>query len=150
MYHLSTRHIFAFIKTQDFRFHGFEVTLDKVTSSPEPIVRALRPEFESMYIPRALYRGTGVFLTELEPDPIQPDLFGEHIKLERLERVHQSIDELTKKYGKHTVYLGSSFLAMQHGLHAGERGIPAMRQHQGLPIERKRRIFNLPFLGDVH
>ena len=39
---------------------------------------------------------------------------------------------------------------MQHGLHAGERGIPAMRQHQGLPIERKRRIFNLPFLGEVH
>src|SRR4051794_12062064 len=148
MYHLSTRHIFAFIKTKDFRFHGFEVTLDKPTSLPEPIVHALRPEFESMCIPRALYRGTGVFLTELEP--IQPDLFGEHVKLERLERVHQSLDELTMKYGKHTVYLGSSFLAMQHLMNAGERGIPAMRQHQGLPIERKRRIFNLPFLGDVH
>jgi DNA polymerase IV len=150
MYHLSTRHIFAFIKTQDFRFHGFEVTLDKPTSLPEPIVHTLRPEFESMYMPRALYRGIGVFLTELEPDPIQPDLLGEHIKLERLERVHQRLDELTMKYGKHIVYLGSSHKAMQRGLHTGERDIPAMRQHQELDVERKRRIFNLPFLGDVH
>ena len=63
--------------------------------------------------------------------------------------VHQNLDGLTMKYGKHIVYLGSSFLAMQHGLHAGERGISAMRQHQELDVERKRRIFNLPFLGDV-
>jgi hypothetical protein len=54
------------------------------------------------------------------------------------------------KYGKHTVYLGSSFLAMQHGLRAGERDIPAMRQHQELDVERKRHIFDLPFLGEVH
>src|SRR4051794_25149335 len=150
MYHLSTRHIFAFIKTQDFRFHGFEVTLDKPTSLPEPIVHALRPEFENMYIPCALYRGTGVFFTELEPDPMQPDLFGEHIKLERLEEVHHRFDELTAKYGKHIVYLGSSHLAMRRGLHSGERGQLPMRQHQELDVERKRRIFKLLFLGDIH
>jgi hypothetical protein len=103
-----------------------------------------------MHIPRALYRGTGVLLAEPEPDPIQPGLFGGHIKLERLGRVHRSINEFTMKYGKHTVYLGSSFLAMQHGLRAGERDIPAMRQHQELDVERKRHIFDLPFLGEVH
>ena len=76
--------------------------------------------------------------------------FGGHVKLERLEKVHHSLDQITKKYGKHMVYLGSSFLAMQHGLHAGERGTPAMRQHRELDVERKRRIFKMPFLGDVH
>jgi hypothetical protein len=48
------------------------------------------------------------------------------------------------------VYLGSSFPAIKHGLHADERGTPAARQHQVLDTERKRRIINLPFLGDVH
>src|ERR671933_80068 len=149
-YHLSTRHIFAFIKSQDFRFHGMEFTLDKPTALPEFIVRAVRPHFDSIYNPKSQYRGTGIFLTDLEPDALQPDLFNEHIRIERLEKIHQSLDEITKKYGKHMVYLGSSFLAIKHGLHAGERGTPATRQHQLLDAERNRRVFNLPFLGDVH
>src|SRR3954452_23507616 len=104
------------------------------STAPPPrrsLGRRPRPHKGSWPEPNSPGCGTGAFLTELE-------------------RVHQSIDELTKKYGKHTVYLGSSFFAMQHGLHAALAGMQPMRQHQGLPIERKRRIFNLPFLGDVH
>src|SRR5690349_986085 len=78
-YQLATRHIFAFIKTQDFRFHGMEITLDKPTALPEPIVRAVRPSFDGIFSAHALYRGTGIFLTELEPDALQPDLFNEHV-----------------------------------------------------------------------
>src|SRR5690242_12207681 len=40
-YHLSTRHLFAFIKSQDFRFHGMELTLDKPTALPELIVHTV-------------------------------------------------------------------------------------------------------------
>jgi hypothetical protein len=97
-----------------------------------------------------LYRGSGIFLADLEPDMLQPDLFSEHMHIERLEKIHQSLDEVTKKFGKHLVYLGSSFLAIKHGLHTGTRGTPAARQHELSDIERKRRIINLPFLGDVH
>jgi hypothetical protein len=67
-----------------------------------------------------------------------------------LEKIHQSLDEITKKYGKHVVYLGSSFLAIKRGLHEGVRGTPAERQHELSGTERKRRIINLPFLGDVN
>jgi len=61
-YHLSTRHIFAFIKSQDFRFHGMEFTLDKPTALPEFIVSAVRPHFDSIYNLKSQYRGTGIFL----------------------------------------------------------------------------------------
>src|SRR3954449_11413774 len=149
-YHLSARHIFAFIKSQDHRFHGMEFTLDKPTALPEFIVHAVRPHFDSLFNSKALYRGSGVFLTDLEPDALQPDLFGGHVRIERLEKIHQCLDEITKKYGKHMVYLGSSFLAIKRGLHDGVRGTPAARQHELSGSERKRRLINLPFLGEVN
>ena len=81
---------------------------------------------------------------------MQPDLFNEHVRIERLEKIHQSLDEITKKFGKHMVYLGSSFLAIKRGLHDGVRGTPAARQHELSDTERKRRIINLPYLGEVN
>src|SRR3954451_8758283 len=84
---------FRFYQSTALPFHGIEVMSDKLTSFPESTAHALRSEIESVYILRALYRGTSAFLTEVDPDPIQPDLLGEHVKLEHVERVHQGIDE---------------------------------------------------------
>ena len=55
-----------------------------------------------------------------------------------------------EKYGKHTVFLGASFLAHTHAQHDGERGHLPERQRQLLPGETTRKRLGIPmFLGEV-
>jgi hypothetical protein len=64
---------------------------------------------------------TGVALIKLEEDNrAQLDLFGETLRAEKFSRVYQAVDHMREKYGKHTVFLGSSFLAHKFGQHLGE------------------------------
>ena len=55
---------------------------------------------------------------------------------------------LREKYGKHTVFLGASFLAHAHAQHDGERGQLPERQRQLLPGETARKRLGIPmFMG---
>jgi hypothetical protein len=81
----------------------------------------------------------------------QLDLFGETIRLQRLSNLYESVDTLREKYGKHTVFLGASFLAHTHAQHYGERGRLPERQHALLPGETVRKRLGIPmFMGDMH
>ena len=53
----------------------------------------------------------------------QLDLFGASLQIERMTRLYQSIDQVKTKYGKHTLFLGSSFYAHRMAQHEGERGM---------------------------
>jgi hypothetical protein len=59
----------------------------------------------------------------------------------------ESVDTLHKKYGKHTVVSGASFLAHQSAQHDGERGHLPDRQQQHLPGETKRKRLGIPISG---
>jgi len=73
-------------------------------------------------------------------------LFDENLYRERLERLYHSADQVAQKYGKHTLFLGTSFLAKKFGAHLGERGDMPRRQRELLPGETTRRRLNLPML----
>ena len=74
-------------------------------------------------LPITLSRATGVILLKLTEASYGPlDLFGEVIRLQRLSNLYESVDTLREKYGKHTVFLGASFLAHTQAQHASERG----------------------------
>ncbi len=80
----------------------------------------------------------------------QLDLFGEVIRLQRLSNLYESVDTLREKYGKHTVFLGASFLAHTHAQHEGDRGHLPERQHALLPGETTRKRLGIPmFMGEV-
>ena len=65
--------------------------------------------------------------------------------------LYESVDTLREKYGKHTVFLGASFLAHTHAQHDGERGHLPERHHALLPGETGRKRLGIPmFMGDVH
>ena len=66
-----------------------------------------------------------------------------------MERVYASIDQLDKRFGKHTVFLGSSLPAMVTRQHAGERGEIAARQTIRFKGETDRKRLGIPMLGDV-
>ena len=78
------------------------------------------------------------------------DFFGESFRIERMERLFQCVDAIKAKYGKHTLFLGSSFLAHQHAQHAGARGETPERRRVLFKGETNRKRLAIPmFRGRV-
>ncbi len=149
-WNLATNEIFFFLKTQDFRYHGCEIKLSHATNVPQDIMRAVTEYFPQAYRKSTLYRTTGITLMKLrDAGSMQLDLFGAARKTEGLQRVFKSLDELSERFGKHVVFLGSSFHAMTHLAHAGERGELTSREGNLFKGEGRRRRLGLPMLGEV-
>jgi len=140
-----------FMKTQDFRYHGCELKLSHATNVPQDILGLVREHFSRILRSGIEYRATGITLMKLrDAGSAQLDLFGSVIKTEAWRRVFESVDSLSEKYGKHAVFLGSSFEAMRFGAHLGERGDAPERALDLLPGETKRRRLGIPTLGSVN
>src|SRR6266446_10350780 len=117
-YQLATERVLIFLRSQDFHDTGLEMDLSGPTSFPNDLLHVVSPAFDDLFAPATLYRATGVILCQLsEAYYGQLDLFGEVIRLQRLSNLYESIDTLREKYGKHTVFLGASFLAHTHAQH---------------------------------
>jgi hypothetical protein len=56
---------------------------------------------------------------------------------------------MSEKYGKHSVFLGSSFLAHQRGNHQDSRATLPKRQRNLLKGETKRQRIAIPLIGEV-
>jgi hypothetical protein len=54
-----------------------------------------------------------------------------------MEKIYAGVDALSRKYSKHTVFLGSSFQAMKGSQHLTERGGIARRKTQLLKGETR-------------
>src|SRR3989344_5773420 len=142
--------IFFFLKTQDFKYHGCEIKLSYPTSVPHDILGEIAKYFPRVFRKGVLYRATGIALLKLANNAsAQLDLFGAVRKSEGLRQVFESVDVISEKYGKHAVFLGSSFGAMRFGLHIGERGDEASRVSILFKGETKRRRLAIPMLGEV-
>src|SRR4029434_3343194 len=104
------------------------------TQFPNDILHSVTPAFEELFSPQAAYRATGGILLKLtEAYYGQLDLFGEAIRMQRLSHLYESVDTLREKYGKHTVFLGASFLAHRSAQHDSERGHVPERKLERLP-----------------
>jgi nucleotidyltransferase/DNA polymerase involved in DNA repair len=148
-YDLRSDLVFVFLKTQDYRYRGLELRLRRPVNVPGTVMRAVEARFDELYVPALPYRATGAVLMNLESQGLQPDLFGEHAEIERMEKIYASVAALSRKYGKHTVFLGSSFKAMKNSQHLTERGDQARRKTQLLKGETERQRIGIPYLGDV-
>ncbi|MBU1612810.1 DNA polymerase IV, partial [Patescibacteria group bacterium] len=149
-YKLATKRIFFFLKSQDFRFYGFELKLSRPSVAPTVILNALKEYFEKVFNYKILYRATGVILTHLTEDAnTQLDLFGQSLKAEKLNEIFGRTDELARRYGKHTLFLGSSLLAMNNRQHEKDRGILAERKTSLFVGETSRKRLGIPMLGAV-
>jgi DNA polymerase-4/DNA polymerase V len=150
-YQLAAQRVVIFLRSQHFRDVGHEVELSGPTHFPSDILKAVMPVFEDLFDPSVRYRATGVILLKLsEAYYGQLDLFGEAIRMQRLSNLYESIDTLREKYGKHTVFLGASYLAHTHAQHDSERGQVPERQRELLPGETSRKRLGIPmFMGEV-
>jgi hypothetical protein len=74
---------------------------------------------------------------------------GEALRAERVRKVYEAIDRLDARYGKHTVFLGSSFMAMTQSKHEGNRAVQPRRRQLLLKGEGERKRLGMPLLGAV-
>ncbi|KKW20147.1 MAG: polymerase IV protein [Parcubacteria group bacterium GW2011_GWA2_51_10] len=147
---LVASEIVFFLKTQEFKYHACEIKLPFPSSVPHDILKATGEHFPKIFHKNILYRATGITMMKLiDGGGGQLDLFGSVAKSEGLKRIFESVDEISGRYGKHTVFLGTSFQAMRNGAHAGDRGHAAERTQDLFKGETTRRRLGLPMLGEV-
>lgn len=154
-YHQAAKEVVFCLRTQDFRNYGLSVKLSRQSNFAHEIVKVAESVFDELYRPNVLYRQTGVVLAGLTTDE-QPqlDLFGSHLKAEAWSRVYEGIDDLAAKFGKHTVFLGSSFSAQARPYqavgpgnrpqHVGSRGDQPVRKVELFKGESSRRRIGIP------
>lgn len=136
-----------FLKTQDFRYAGAEISLERPANVPQEIVGLTKKYFGGIYKPKTLYRATGITLLGLSyKTDVQLDLFCYAAKAEKFSQVYEKVDELSQKFGKHTVFLGSSLRAITGRQHENERGDTASRKKNLFLGETKRKRLGLPML----
>ena len=108
----------------------------------------LRQGFQQIFQPRTLYRQTGVVLAGLVAEVgIQYSLFDDTTKIEKMARIYECVDELSQKYGKHTIQHGASLPTKLQAQHEGERGDVPVRKDNLFKGENKRQRLGLPVLN---
>lgn len=148
---LASDRIFFFLKTQDFKYQGVEVKLPYATNVPQDVLREIAKFFPQIFEKGRLYRASGITFTHLQPaDSVQLDLFGKVAESQGLKMVFESVDAISERYGKHAIFLGSSFQAMKFGAHLGARGDTPDRTKNLFKGETLRRRLSIPLLGEVN
>lgn len=113
-YKLVPKKISFFLKTKNFKFFTYTISLATPTNSPENLVTLIYENFSKVYSKGILYRTTGVILQDLTENYIlQNDLFGGSIKSDKFDAIHKQIDSLENKFGKRMVYLASTQKALK-------------------------------------
>lgn len=130
---LVARRIFYFLKTQEFRYHRFEIPLINPVQTPNTIMEEILKTFDAVYRFDTEYRATGVTLSGLIPENVvQNDFFGEGVKKQRWNDVFNVVDTIDRRYGSQTVTLASSLRSNTHRKHTPHKHliIPTMGETQ--------------------
>ncbi len=147
-YKLAATRLIVFLRRQDFRDTGVEVKLSRASAYPSDLFGALRKSFDRVYRPHKLYRLTGVVLAGLIPDnKVQYSLFEDTTRIEKMTRIYSIVDQLSEKYGKHTIQHGSSLPTKLQAQHEGERGDVPVRKTNLFKGENRRQRLGLPMLN---
>lgn len=145
---LFAKNVAIFLKTQEFRYQALEIKLSQAISTPQEILAAVREKFDSIFRPGTLYRATGVVLMNMtHSDTRTIDLFHRYELIEKVEKIYEAVDSLSARYGKHTIFLGSSVKAMNEPAHKGSRGDSSERRKNILKGETARKRLGIPYLG---
>jgi DNA polymerase-4/DNA polymerase V len=146
-YRLAAARIVVFLKKQDFTSTGVEIKLTRPTAYPVELFGPLRQGFGQVFQSRAFYRQTGVVLSGLVAESgVQYGLFDDTTKIEKMAKVYSVVDEISAKYGKHTIQHAASLPTSLQVQHEGERGDVAVRKTDLFKGETRRQRLGVPLL----
>ena len=145
-YKLAAKKILPILKKQNFAGDACEIKLIRPSSQPLEISDLLRDAFQGLFRKNELYRATGIVLLDLVPDgqSLQYSLFEDPVEVEKIRDLYEAVDEVSRKYGKHSLHLGGSHAIETKG--QGKRGAPTVREQTLLFGETKRQHLGLPML----
>jgi len=113
-YKLVAKKMSFFLKTKNFEYCEHQISLTSPTNAAEILIPLIEANFNKVYKKNILYRTTGVTLRELVSDSItQGDLFNNNSLNDKFKKIHEQIDSLENKFGKHMVYLASTHKAIK-------------------------------------
>ena len=146
-YRLAANRLIVFLRKQDFSSTGVEIKLTRPTAYPVELFGPLRQGFDKVFESRALYRQTGVVLGGLTPEAgVQYTLFDDTAKIAKMARIYECVDELSRKYGKHSIQHAASLPTKLQAQHEGARGDVPVRKGNLFKGENKRQKIGLPML----
>ncbi|MES2931446.1 MAG: DNA polymerase IV [Patescibacteria group bacterium] len=137
-----------YLKTQEFTYHGVQLDLSAAYDAPPEILKAIRTRFDEVYAEGIPYRASGVTLRCLRSeDAVTPDLFGAYAQSREREAAFRAQDSVNQRYGRNTMYLGSSMQALVRPEAAYRTKVaPGF-----LPATRDRKkSLDIPYLGTAH
>lgn len=121
-----------YLKTQEFTYHGLELKVTIPTSSPTEILKIVEKYFDKVWRPGVIYRATGIsFRMFTKEEATTSDLFGKSKDTEKQIKMFQAVDQVSNKFGDHSIYLGSSAQAL------------------GKKISSHKKVLDIPILGSV-
>jgi DNA polymerase-4 len=131
-YRMRTGEIRFYLKTQEFTYRGYEMSMPIPTSSPTEILELVKKYFDQVYQPKVLYRATGISMRLFtREEQVTSDLFGGSKQIEKQAAIFRAMDQMARRYGDHAVYLGSSMKAF------------------AVSKEKTKKTLDIPFLGKV-
>ncbi len=137
-----------YLKTQEFTYHGVQIDLPAATDTPFLIIEEITKRFEEVYAEGILYRASGVTLRALTSEAsLTPDLFGVYDRVSARDSALVALDDVNKKYGRNTVYLGSSMQAFTTPETGYRKSMRRSFLHSG---PSRKKSLDIPFLGTVH
>jgi DNA polymerase-4 len=146
-YNLAATRLIICLRKQDYTGAGVEIKLSRPTAYPADLLRPLREGFNNIYQRNALYRQTGVVLAGLVSEKgIQYTLFDDPARIEKMARIYNTVDELSERFGKHTILHATSLPTKLQAQHEGERGDTPKRKTDIFKGENKRQRLRLPML----
>jgi DNA polymerase-4/DNA polymerase V len=149
-YNLCAKKFFCFLKTQDFKYYGLEFKLNRFSNVPNDFLELINKDFNEIFKKYLLYRASGFCLLDLaHKQSSQLDIFGQVERSEKYFQVFSSLDDLASRYGKHTLFLGTSLRAVTNQQHNGNRGQIANRKLELFRGETKRKRLAIPTMGEV-
>lgn len=144
-YGLGAKELSIYVKRQDFQTYGYRLALSRAEDSPLILNKFLRIAFDKAFRHGILYRSTGVVLGKLqELGPTQFNLFEDPVSIIDRSTVFKSIDDINKRFGKHTVFLSPGLDIKKQ--FDGTRGRVPSRKKTLLKSENKRQRLGLPLL----
>jgi hypothetical protein len=144
---LAGDRLIVYLKKQDFTSDGVEIRLSRPTAFPSELFGPLRQGFRRIFEPGGLYRQTGVVLGGLIPETgVQYVLFEDPARVEKMACLYGSVDELSARYGKHTVQHAANLPSKLEAWHKGERGDLPERVGELFKGENKRQRLGIPML----
>lgn len=77
---------------------------------------------------------------------VQYTLFDDTAKIERMSRIYSAVDELSQRFGKHTIQHAASLPTKIQAQHEGERGDVPVRKTDLFKGENKRQRLGIPMV----